>query len=187
MYSFLLQIIPFKDVDLHKLYLFLDLLLRKTKRGIGGGGIKLSNEVQLQYYRIEKTFDGNASIHEGDSLPGGGGGEAGRKEEEEEELSIIIERINKRFGINLTKEDRVAAAQLEYDIYEDQDLTQKAISNTVEDFRYAFEQSFLDKVVKRMDQNEAFYTRILDDENYHNAIFEYLLLRTYKRLRESAG
>ena len=187
MYSFLLQIIPFKDVDLHKLYLFLDLLLRKTKRGIGGGGIKLSNEVQLQYYWIEKTFDGNASIHEGDSLPGGGGGEAGRKEEEEEELSIIIERINKRFGINLTKEDRVAAAQLEYDIYEDQDLTQKAISNTVEDFRYAFEQSFLDKVVKRMDQNEAFYTRILDDENYHNAIFEYLLLRTYKRLRESAG
>lgn len=187
MYSFLLQIIPFKDVDLHKLYLFLDLLLRKTKRGIGGGGIKLGNEVQLQYYRIEKTFEGDASVHERDSLPGGGGSEAGRKEEEEEELSAIIERINKRFGTNLTQADWIVTEQLGEDFAGDEELVQKAKNNPIADFRYAFEHSFLDKVVQRMDQNEAFCTRILDDEDFRAVVVDYMLMKTYKRLRQSVG
>ena len=187
MYSFLLQIIPFKDADLHKLYLFLDLLLRKTKIGFGGGGIKLSNEVQLQYYRIEKTFDGDASVQEGNTLPGGGGGEAGRKEEEKEELSVILERINKRFGTNFTKADWLATEQLGEDFAGDEELAQKAKNNPIGDFRYAFEHSFLDKVVQRMDQNEAFFTRILDDEDFRDAVVDYMLVKTYKRLRQSVS
>ncbi|HCX79508.1 MAG TPA: hypothetical protein DG577_08845 [Firmicutes bacterium] len=187
MYSFLLQIIPFKDVDLHKLYLFLDLLLRKTKLGPGGGGIKLTDEVQLKYYKIEQTFNGDASVHEGDTLPGGGGGEAGRKEEEEEELSVIIERINKRFGVNLTQADWIVTEQLGEDFAGDEELVQKAKNNPIADFRYAFEHSFLDKVVRRMDQNEAFCTRILDDEDFRAVVVDYMLMKTYKRLRESVG
>lgn len=189
LYSFLLQITPFKDVDLHKLYLFLDLLLRKTKRGAGGQSLNLADEVELQYYTSKKTFEGDLSIKEGDGteIPGGIPGGSGKKEDEEEELSAIIDRLNQRFGTNFTKADMISTDQLIEDFAEDEELTQKAQNNSIDDFRFAFENAFLNKVVERMEQNEAFFTRILDDEDFKNALADYMLVRTYKRLRQSAG
>ena len=66
-------------------------------------------------------------------------------------------------------------------------LVQKAKTNTMDDFKYAFSKAFMDKIVDRMDNNEQFFTRILDDEEFKNALMEYMIADTYDRLREESA
>lgn len=62
LYSFISQIAPFKSADLHKLHAYGQLLLRKLPKNNDSGGIRLDNDVVLQYYRLERTGQENISI-----------------------------------------------------------------------------------------------------------------------------
>ena len=186
LYSFILQITPFQDVELHKLYVYLTYLLKKLPRN-KGAMVDLSDEIALEYYTIKKTFEGSASLTpEYENVPVTPTRFAGEavREEQKEYLSTIIERLNKRFGTNFTKADQLSIEQIKEDFANDKDLVQKAKTNTIEDFRYAFEKEFIDKVIDRMDQNQAFFTRILDDEQFKDALMEYMLVETYQKLKE---
>ena len=188
LYSFILQITPFEDVELHKLYVYLTYLLKKLPKG-KGSTIHLADEVALEYYTIKKTFDGSISL-----TPGGGNTPvtpvrfAGTvvKEDQTEYLSTIIERLNKRFGTNFTKADQLSVEQIKEDFAADKDLVQKAKTNTIDDFRFAYEKAFIDKVIDRMGQNQSFFTRVLDDEQFRKALMEYMLVETYEKLRKVA-
>lgn len=136
---------------------------------------------------LKKTFEGSASLTpEYENVPVTPTRFAGEavREEQKEYLSTIIERLNKRFGTNFTKADQLSIEQIKEDFANDKDLVQKAKTNTIEDFRYAFEKEFIDKVIDRMDQNQAFFTRILDDEQFKDALMEYMLVETYQKLKE---
>ena len=43
------------------------------------------------------------------------------------------------------------------------------------------------KVVERISNNEKFFTRVLDDEEFRTALMDEMLNETYHRLREEAG
>ena len=77
-------------------------------------------------------------------------------------------------------------AQIKEDFAADKDLVLKAKTNTIDDFKLAFEKVFMSKVVDRMDQNRTFFTRILDDEQFRNALMEYMLVETYEKLSKGA-
>jgi type I restriction enzyme R subunit len=187
LYSFILQITPFEDIELHKLYVYLTYLLRKLPKE-KGSTIHLADEISLEYYTIKKTFEGSISLTPDDEnipvTPVRFAG-TGIREEEKEYLSTIIERLNKRFGTNFTKADQLSIEQIKEDFAADEDLVLKAKTNTIEDFKLAFEKIFINKVVDRMDQNRAFFTRVLDDEQFRNALMEYMLIETYEKLRGS--
>lgn len=90
-YAFLLQIIPFKDVELHKLYSYGRFLLKKLPKDLNSGYISLDNDVTLDYYRIEETFSGDNRISEAEDISGVTHAGSGSKLEEEiESLSEII-------------------------------------------------------------------------------------------------
>lgn len=187
LYSFILQITPFEDVELHKLYVYLTYLLKKLPRE-KGSSIHLADEVALEYYTIKKTFEGSVSLTpDYENVPVAPVKFAGTtiKEEQKEYLSTIIERLNKRFGTNFTKADQLSVEQIKEDFAADEDLVQKAKTNTIEDFKLAFEKVFINKVVDRMDQNKAFFTRVLDDEQFRIALMEYMLVETYQKLRSA--
>lgn len=188
LYSFILQITPFEDVELHKLYVYLTYLLKKLSKE-KGSTVHLADEIALEYYRINKTFEGSASLTPDDEnipvTPERFAG-TGVKEEQEEYLSTIIERLNKRFGTDFTKADQLSVEQIKEDFAADEDLVQKAKTNTIDDFKFAFEKVFIDKVIDRMDQNQTFFTRVLDDEQFKNALMEYMLVETYEKLRRIA-
>jgi type I restriction enzyme, R subunit len=184
LYSFILQITPFEDVELHKLYVYLTYLLKKLPRE-KGSTVYLADEIALEYYTAKKTFEGSISLTpEDENVPVTPVKFAGTgvKEEQEEYLSSIIERLNKRFGTNFTKADQLSVEQIKEDFAADEDLVQKAKTNTIDDFRLAFEKVFINKVIDRMDQNQAFFTRVLDDEQFKNALMEYMLIETYEKL-----
>ena len=185
LYSFILQITPFEDVELHKLYVYLTYLLRKLPKE-KGSTVHLADEIALKYYTIKKTFDGNISLTPDDeNIPVTPVRFAGTvvREEQAEYLSSIIERLNERFGTDFTKADQLSVDQIKEDFAADEDLVQKAKTNTIDDFKFAFEKVFINKVIDRMDHNQAFFTRVLDDELFRNALMEYMLVETYEQLR----
>jgi type I restriction enzyme R subunit len=188
LYSFILQITPFEDVELHKLYVYLTYLLKKLPKE-KGSTVHLADEIALEYYTTKKTFEGSISLTPDDEnvpvTPVKFAG-TGVKEEQEEYLSSIIERLNKRFGTDFTKADQLSVEQIKEDFAADEDLVQKAKTNTIDDFRLAFEKVFINKVIDRMDQNQAFFTRVLDDEQFKNALMEYMLVETYEKLNSMA-
>lgn len=185
LYSFITQITPFVDVDLHKLYVYLSFLIKKLPKGVGGK-VDLSEEISLDYYVTKQVFEGSLSLgseYVREPLTPAQYAGSGGKKEELEELSSIIDRINKRFGTDFTKAHALSIEQIKEDFARDEEMIQKAKINTLEDFRYVFAKAFMDKIVERMDENEKFFTRILDDEEIRNALMEYMLPQTYARLR----
>ena len=188
LYSFILQITPFEDVELHKLYVYLTYLLKKLPKE-KGSTIHLADEIALEYYAAKKIFEGSISLTSDDEnvpvTPVKFAG-TGVKEEQEDYLSSIIQRLNNRFGTDFTKADQLSVEQIKEDFAADEDLVQKAKTNTIDDFRFAFEKVFINKVIDRMDQNQSFFTRVLDDEQFKNALMEYMLVETYEKLNSRA-
>ncbi len=187
LYSFILQITPFEDVELHKLFVYLTYLLKKLPKG-KGSTVHLSDEIALEYYVNKKTFEGSASLSSDDeNVPVTPVRFAGAmvNEGESEYLSSIIDRLNKRFGTEFTKSDQLSVEQIKEDFATDEDLVLKAKTNSIDDFSLAFEKVFLNKVIDRMDQNQSFFTRILDDEQFKTALMNMMLVETYEKLSNS--
>lgn len=188
-YSFILHVTYFTDIKLHKLHLYLSFLLKKLPKRMQDKDINIFDEVALEYYKNEKIFEGNLSLQpEGETEPltpvkyvG-----TGKKKDEKEYLSTIIEKLNERFGTDFTEVDRLSLEQIKEDFATNKELVKKAKVNTKEDFGFAFNKAFMDIVINRMEQNQTFFRKILDDEEFKNVLMGYLLPETYEKLRNTA-
>jgi hypothetical protein len=49
--------------------------------------------------------------------------------------------------------------------------------------RLVFDRTFLDTVVRRMDDNEVIFKRILDEPDFQRTVLDYYAERLYERLR----
>ncbi|MBD0297281.1 MAG: hypothetical protein ICV84_19140 [Flavisolibacter sp.] len=68
-------------------------------------------------------------------------------------MSEIIQAVNTRFGTEFTDADRLLIVQVIEDCIQNQDLANQAKSNTMENFKYGFDDVVITKWVERMDQN----------------------------------
>ncbi|WP_239710282.1 MULTISPECIES: type I restriction endonuclease [unclassified Mammaliicoccus] len=184
-YAFILQISPFLDVSLHKLFIYLSSLLKKLPKK-STDQVYISDDLALEYYRNQKSFEGHISL---DSTGGEnlyptehGGGSHG--EEEKERLSSIIDRINERFGTEFTEADKLSRYQIIEDMKQDEELVQKAQNNTKSNFRFSFDRTFMDFVIKRMQSNEQFFMKVLEDKNFKTYLMEDMIDEVYTELRK---
>ncbi len=76
--------------------------------------------------------------------------------------------------------------QIKEDYAANKELVKKAKVNSEVDFTFAFNKAFMDIVINRMEQNKAFFSKILDDEEFKNVLMGYLLPETYEKLRNTA-
>jgi type I restriction enzyme R subunit len=100
-----------------------------------------------------------------------------------EHLSEIVDELNERFGLNLDERDQLLFDQFEETWAADPDVVDQARSNTLENFRLVFDQRFLGTVVSRMDENEAIFKRILDDEEFRQVLIDLYAGRVYRKAR----
>ena len=61
-YTFLTNIIRLDDAGLHKFHAYAKFLQNKLPKREGGGQVFLDDEVALQYYRVQKIFEGSIAF-----------------------------------------------------------------------------------------------------------------------------
>lgn len=155
----------------------LDKLPREIK-----GTVDLDDEVALQYYRVQKMFEGSIALSKGDSLPNDKHAGKGKKADEEATLSELVEKLNERFGTEFGDMDKVLM-QFVADMEKDENLRTQAQNNSKEHFKFPFTDAFMGVVVDRMVQNREFCERILDDEKFGDTVRDLMVGYVYERLR----
>jgi type I restriction enzyme R subunit len=54
----------------------------------------------------------------------------------------------------------------------------------MDNFRFGFEDIFMDKLIGRMEQNQDIFTKMMDDTDFGSLVRDYLLKRVYEQLRK---
>ncbi|GAB6100638.1 DEAD/DEAH box helicase family protein [Halanaerocella petrolearia] len=184
-YSFLSQIVPFNDPELHKLHAYGKFLLRKLPKKDKSANISLDNDVTLEYYRLDMTQEQQdiSLVKEDGKLKGATDiGTGSPQEEEKTYLSKVIEMFNEHFGTDFSEADKLFVDQIEEDMIADEKLAKQARNNSKDNFKYAIEREFNKKLFKRMDKNQKMFTKIMNDDDLQDALKEYLLEKVYDAL-----
>lgn len=183
-YSFLTQIMPFSDVELEKLFTYTRFLYKKLPRTSENDKFKLGDEVSLEYYRLQKIAENNIVMEDQAVYELEGGGEAGIRLSKEDQvaLSEIIEVLNKRFSTEFNMADKLFFDQIEEELASDLKLSEQAKSNPIENFKFGFDDLFMDKLIARMEQNQDIFSKMMDDKDFGNIVKSYMLKKVYNRL-----
>ena len=186
LYSFLTQIMPFSDVELEKLFTYARFLLKKLPRKNQEDRFQLGDEVSLEYYRLQRVAEQNI-VMEGQNeygLEGMDGAGIRMNKEEQEALSEIINVLNNRFGTEFNDADKLFFDQIEAELILDDKLSEQAKNNTLSNFKFGFEDAFMDKLIARMEQNQDIFTKMMDDKNFGGLVKDYMLKKVYERLNK---
>lgn len=187
LYAFITQMINLGDVELEKFYIYARYLLRKLPKRNAGERYRLEDEVALEYYRLRKVAEGSIPLQPGTFAPLKPVTEAGEREDKEQyaKLSEIIKILNERFGTDFTEADRLFFDQIEEEMVLDEKLALQAKNNPIENFKFGFEDMFLEKLVDRMDQNQDIFNKIMEDKLFAEVVKDYLLKKVYGRLKNN--
>ena len=184
LYAFMAQIMPFREVEFEKFYAYAKLLLTKLPKRDLSESMKLTDEVALEYYRLQKIKEGSIDLVTGEEGELDGLTEAGikRGKEEKAALSEIIDVLNDRFGTEFEEADRLFFEQIETELMQDATLQTQARVNKLDTFKYAFEEMFIDKLIDRMDQNQEIFEKIIEDQSFGGLVRELMMKKIFDQL-----
>lgn len=184
LYSFLAQIMPFKDAEFEKFYAYAKLLQTRLPKRDLTESFQISDEVALEYYRLQKVKEGSIGLITGENGELSGASEAGLKRPKDEEaaLSEIIEVLNDRFGTEFEDADKLFFDQIESELMEDATLKTQAKVNKMDTFKFAFEEMFISKLIDRMEDNQEIFERILEDKDFGSLVKEIMMKKIYKQM-----
>jgi len=187
LYSFLSQVIPYQDSDLEKLFTYLRHLALKLPKRKNGPGYQFDEEVELDYYRLQKISEGSISLNEGYAKPLDGPREvgSGMVREEHVSLSRLIDFINQRFGGELNEADQLFFDQIAEAASLNESLQKAAEVNSLDKFQLVFRQVLESLFIERMDLNEELFTDYMGKPDMQELVSKWLGCQVYDRL--SAG
>lgn len=187
MYSFLSQILPYGDPDLEMLYSYGRFLLPHLPLDRENTVVKIGNEVELQYYRLQRVSSGPIDLKvgepEGVYSPTDVG--TGKAQEEKAPLSEIIQVLNDRFGTAFTEEDRLFFEQIKARAAANQQIIQTAMANPLDKFQLGVRKLIEDMMIQRMADNDKIVTRYMDDGEFQKAAFPILARDIFEAIHTS--
>ncbi len=189
LYKFQSQIVSYADTHLEKLYTFGRFLYKELPKGSGQPSVEFDNELALQYYRLEKSEEGDIELDKTDGeVQGPTETGTGRGSEDDEvELSTIVEKINEKLGTDFTEADQLFLEQLKEDALEDDHLRRSAKVNSRENFALEFDSALTEMFIDRMDQNEELFAEFMDNDEVQEVITEHLRHQVYQESQEAEG
>lgn len=187
LYSFLSQVIPYQDSDLEKLFTYLRHLALKLPKRKSGPGYQFDEEIELDYYRLQKISEGSISLNEGYAKPLDGPREvgSGMVREEHVSLSRLIDIINQRFGGELNEADQLFFDQIAEAASRSEALQKAAEVNSLDKFQLVFRQVLESLFIERMELNEELFTDYMGKPEMQELVSKWLGSQVYDRL--SAG
>ncbi len=186
LYSFLAQIMPFKEPEFEKFYAYAKLLQTKFPKNELADSLQLSDEIAMEYYRLQKIKEGSIDLIKGEELDLDGLSEAGikRAKEEKAKLSEIINVLNDKFGTEFEEADKLFFEQIEEELIQDEKLQSQAKANKIDTFKYAFEDMFLNKLIERMGQNQEIFEKIIENKSFGSTVKELMLKKVYDKINK---
>jgi type I restriction enzyme R subunit len=178
------QIMPWCDPALEMLYSFGRFLLPHLPLDRDDERVKISDEVSLQYYRLQRTYTGEITLREGEpegvKSPTDVG--TGRAKEEKAPLSEIIQVLNERFGTEFTEEDRLFFEQIREKATANEQVVKLRQANPFDKFQLGLRQLIESLMVQRMAENDKIVTRYMDDREFGEAAFGVLSKAIYESI-----
>src|ERR1019366_2790654 len=185
MYAFLSQIIPYGDPELEMLYSYGRFLLPHLPLDREVITVKLGNEVELQYYRLERVHAGPIDLKQGDAQavksPIDVG--TGRVKDEKAPLSEIIQVLNERFGTQFTEEDRLFFQQIKEKAVKNEQVIQTALANPLDKFELGIRKLIEDFMIERMGENDKIVTRYMADRDFQASAYPILAREIFDTVR----
>ena len=161
-YSFITQVCRLFDRNIHKFSVYAKFLAMQLPK-LGAARVNVEDKILLEYYRLERDYEGAIQLESSDEDFRPITGDAGRGERKKDPLTVLIEAINKKYGTNFTEMDKVLL-QLENDYVKQGKWQDYARKNDFETFMRLFRDDFPDMAVKRYEQNDKFFMKMLDDK-----------------------
>lgn len=182
-YSFIMQICRMFDKDMQKLYVFTKYLTKLLPKN-NSEKINLEDALLLEYYKLQKTAEGNITLEKTEGVVPGikGGAGLGSKEKEKGSLSEILDKFNKKFGTTFTEQDKVLA-QLKADMMKNEQMANSAKSGDKTAFKTLYDKQFNDIAINRYEENDSFFKGLFENADKLKFIKELLLADVYNELR----
>lgn len=183
-YSYISQIVRMFDKDMHKEFVFCSYLINLLPTD-DVAPIDLEGKLKLEYYKLQKTFDGAIQLEDkkGAYVPGKKKGV--KNLDEKEPLDEIIEKINEKFKGNFTDGDKVLLTALRDKLMADTKLVNMAKSSDPQIFvESIFPKAFGDAAMESYTESQETYTSLFEDQNKYNAIMSALAEIIYREMRK---
>lgn len=185
-YEFLIQATAFEDSDLHRKYNFITYLINFLNVKHPGSGIDLTGKIKATNFVQKKQDEHKKSkliANPVVKLPVAEG--FGITEPKLEKLSKIIADINSRTGQDFDADVVVKSVlQIRDLMLKSEELRTKAKNNTEQDFKFAFFSTVDDALIKGLDQNQEFYTMLLNNEEMKHELLSIFADDVYTDLRK---
>ena len=182
-YAFITQVCRLFDKKIHKFSVYAKFLYTMLPKG-GRDKVYVDDKVLLEYYRLEKDFEGGIQL---ESTPEGFRpitGEAGRREKQRDPLTVIIDTINEKYGTNFTEMDKVLL-QMENDYAAQDKWHSYAQNNDRKTFMLLFEKDFPNMAAARYEQNDNFFVKLFSDPDMMRQVMETVGTVLYERLKNN--
>lgn len=185
-YEFMLQVTNFQDVELHKKYNFIVALLSYLDIKQPGNGFSLKDKIKIDNFVQKKD-----EVHEKPNLVAKPflklpiAERFGLTEDKKQRLSEIIADINSRNGTAFDTDVAVKAAlQIRDIMMKNENLKKSAASNTEKDFAFPFYDNIDDALIEGLDQNESFFSLLLNNADIKKEVLGIFMSEIYKSLRK---
>ena len=182
-YSYITQCCRFFDKDLHKFSVYAKFLYMFLPKGTGIEKIDIDDKILLEYYKLEKIFEGPIELEgsAGGYVPVSG--DAGHREPKKDPLTEIISKINERYGTAFTEMDKVLL-QMENDYAKQDKWRSYAQNNDRATFMLLFAKDFPNMAAERYEQNDDFFKRLFADPEMMKQVMDTVGAVLYERLRK---
>ncbi|MBQ8906577.1 MAG: type I restriction endonuclease subunit R [Ruminococcus sp.] len=181
-YSFITQVCRLFDKELHKFSIYAKFLATMLPKG-SAEYVYVDDKVLLEYYKLQKDFEGAIELQATEEGFTPITGEAGRREKKKDPLTVIIDKINEKYGTAFTEMDKVLL-QIENDYAMQDKWKSYAKSNDFKTFMLLFAKDFPEMAASRYEQNEEFFVKMFSDPEMMKQVMETIGSVVYERLKK---
>ena len=158
------------DKDMHKEYLFLRYLLHLLPAE-PADSCDLEGKLKLEYYKLQKTFEGNIQLEQldGEYVPAPQKAAGGKQKKTP--LDEILEQINEKYKGQFTDADKVIIDALHQKLKKNQRLLSSAKTTDPVIFTESiFPQIFSATAMENYTESQESYESLFKDKNKYKAI-----------------
>ncbi|RJP93881.1 MAG: type I restriction endonuclease subunit R [Desulfobacteraceae bacterium] len=171
-YGFISQIMTFTDTALEKFYLFAKLLLRQLPYEAQTLPLEVIDMIDMDKYRAQEEQNGRITLKGEDGvleLTPDDGYRRGRGDEEK--IKLIIEKLNKEYGIAFEEADRVVGA-IKQKLEKDEALRAAFKTNSIEFLRrQKLQDSIKEAFLSNADEFLSFMSKTETDTGFGKFFF----------------